>query len=249
MITAIVLTKNEEKNIKACLDSLSWCDEVMVIDDESSDKTREIAEHSGATVYMRSLKNDFANQRNFGLEKATNEWVLFIDADERVPLSLNYEILSIINNPIDAGVGYKIRRIDTMWGRQLSHGETGSASFLRLAKKAGGKWNGEVHEVWQVKGTTKTVKNAILHYPHQSVTEFLTEINTYTDIRAQELYEKKKRYPVVMIAIYPVSKFIVNFFLKRGFQDGIPGLVIALMMSFHSFLVRGKLWQLWINRR
>ena len=126
MISAVVLTKNEEKNIDECLDLLSWCDEIVIIDDNSTDKTIERARARNARIFTRALNEDFAEQRNYGLEKATNDWVLFIDADERVPLSLSYEVLSVIGNPTDVGSGYKLRRIDWMWGKQLRDGEVGN---------------------------------------------------------------------------------------------------------------------------
>src|SRR2546423_7584770 len=105
MISAVVLAKNEEKNIKACLESLSWCDELIVIDDNSTDKTVDIARQKGARIYTHPLNNDFAQQRNFGLDKAKGDWVLFVDADERVPSALWYEIMQRTNEPIDGYSG------------------------------------------------------------------------------------------------------------------------------------------------
>jgi glycosyltransferase involved in cell wall biosynthesis len=244
MISAVVLTRNEEKNIVACLESLSWCDEIIVIDDESTDKTVDLAKKHAAKVYSRSMQNDFSAQRNFGLSKATKEWVLFVDADERISSALWYEVMQYTNNPINPYSGYFIKRVDVMWGKELKFGETGNIKLLRLAKKDLGEWSGRVHEVWKVKGKMLTLQNAMLHYPHQSVKEFLKEINFYTDIRAEELYTRKVTAVWWSVLLYPKAKFALNYFLKRGFLDGIEGLVFALMMSFHSFLVRAKLWTL-----
>src|ERR1700749_2423337 len=113
MVSVIILTKNEEKNIKACLDSVAWCDEKIVIDDHSEDKTVEIAKKMGAKVYPRLLENDFADQRNYGLEKAKGDWIFFVDADERVSSALWYEIMQHTSDSIDDYVGYYIRRQDT----------------------------------------------------------------------------------------------------------------------------------------
>jgi glycosyltransferase involved in cell wall biosynthesis len=245
MISAVILTKNEEENILRCLQSLSWCDELIVVDDNSTDKTIEIAKKKGAKVYSRLLKNDFSAQRNFGLDKAKNDWVLFIDADEKVTSALWYEIMSHTNNPTNEYAGFYIKRIDTMWHKELKHGETGKIKLLRLAKKQSGKWQNNVHEVWKVNGKTLTLNNSMLHYPHPSVGTFLKEINLYTDLRSEELYKKKKQVNWWSIIFYPKAKFIHNYILRAGFLDGLPGLVFALMMSFHSFLVRAKLWLLW----
>lgn len=245
MISAVVLTKNEENNIVDCLESVSWCDEVIVIDDHSTDNIVELAKRTGAIVHSHALDQDFSAQRNFGLQKAQGEWVLFVDADERVSSALWYEIMAMINNPIGGYVGFYLKRKDTLWGKELQYGETGNIKLLRLAKKDAGLWEGYVHETWQVKGKTSVLKNPLIHFPHQTVAEFLTEINYYTTIRAKELYKKKVPVFWWQILLYPKAKFALNYFIKGGFLDGLPGFVFALMMSFHSFLVRSKLWLRW----
>lgn len=247
MISAVVLTKNEEKNIVDCIESLSFCDEVIVIDSNSDDKTVELAKRVRAKVFTRSLDDDFASQRNFGLEKANGEWVLFVDADEVISSALRDEIKSEIRNSKSEIAAYLIKRVDFMWGKKLEHGETGNLKLLRLARKDAGRWEGKVHEAWRVKGRVGELTNPLLHYPHQNITEFLKEINYYTNIRAQELYTQTPRHNDAgwpSIIIYPVGKFFVNYFLKRGFLDGTAGFIVAIFMSFHSFLVRAKLWLL-----
>lgn len=248
MITAIILTKNEEKNIKDCLKSLSWCDEKIVIDDESKDRTQEIAQKLGAKVYTRPLSN-FSDQRNFGLEKAAGDWVLFVDADERISQALWYEIMQHINESFEKFSGFFLKRVDLMWGQELRHGEAGTLKLLRLAKKGTGKWVGSVHEKWNISGRTETLNNPLYHYPHPTVGQFLTEVNKYTDLRAKELYEQRVRTNWFLILLYPKAKFFLNYIIRLGFLDGLPGLVIAIMMSFHSFLVRGKLWLLWEKKK
>lgn len=253
MISVVILTKNEEKNILDCLETVSWADEIIIVDDNSEDRTLEIVENLGLKnikVIRRGLQKDFAAQRNFALSKAKNEWVLFIDADERVSSELRREINDFLieerNSPKFNGI--YIKRRDMLWGKLLKHGETGSIELLRLARKASGKWQGKVHEEWIVGGNTDTFSNYLLHFPHQTISEFLREINFYTTIRAMELYESGRRASLSQIILYPKAKFFVNYFLKLGILDGLEGLVFALLMSFHSFLVRGKLWQLWERR-
>lgn len=242
MISAIILTKNEERNIEACLDSVSWCDEKIIIDDHSTDKTVDLAKKKGAKVFVRSMYNNFSDQRNYGLEKAKGDWILFIDADERISSALWYEIMSHSSEAIEEYAGFYIKRQDTMWGKVLKYGETGNVVLLRLAKKGTGKWEGSVHEQWNIKGKTAVLKNPLEHFPHQTVAEFLREINFYTDIRAEELFKKKIKSNWFSIIVYPKAKFALNYFFRLGFLDGLPGLIFALMMSLHSFLVRSKLW-------
>lgn len=245
MISVVILTKNEEKNIKEALASVLWCEEIVVIDDNSTDKTVEIAKQSGAVVYFRDLAGDFAAQRNFGLEKARGDWIFFLDADERVSEALKNEIQQTIASRRNRYNGYRIKRKDYMWGRELRHGETAGISLLRLGRKGNGKWVDSVHETWNITGHLGELHAPLQHYPHQSVREFLAEINFYTDLRAKELYRQKVKSSWVTILLYTKGKFFQNYLLRFGFLDGIPGLISAIMMSFHSFLVRSKLWLLW----
>lgn len=258
MISAVVLTKNEEKNIRECLLGLKWCDDVLVIDDDSTDETMRMAEEMGATVIKRSLSGDFAKQRNFALRQvytersrsAKGEWVFFVDADERVSKELSEEIKESIKK--DNVNGFYFRRIDNFMGKWLKHGEVGGVGegegfggvkILRLAKKNVGRWKRKVDEIWEVKGKTKTLKNPLLHYSHPTLTEFFTSINERSTLNAKEFYKDGRK--ITLIEWFkPLAKFIQNYFFRLGFLDGNPGFVFAVLMSFHSFLVRGKLYLL-----
>ncbi len=243
-ISVIVLARNEEKNIKECLESVRWADELIIIDDYSIDNTIKIAEKYTKKIYQRKLAGNFSSQRNFAISKANTKWVFFVDADERIPEELKNEIIGILsfNNAYDA---YKIRRIDNMWSKKIKHGEQGSTKILRLFKKEKGKSVGKVHEVIKINGKVGELNNYIIHYPHQSIAQFLKEINIYSTIRANELYDQKIKTNAVLILAYTVGKFIKNYFFMLGFLDGVRGLLLALLMSLHSFLSRGKLWLLW----
>lgn len=244
MISAVVITKNEEKNIVDCLENLSFCGETIVVDDYSDDRTVEIAQRMGAKVFRHALNNDFSNQRNFGLEKAKGDWILFVDADEKVSPALALEIVKLTSYPSRHNGAY-IKRVDFMWGKKMQFGETGNIRFLRLGRKEKGRWEGKVHEKWLVGGSLVTLKNSLEHFPHKTIDEFLKDINYYTDIKAKELYEKGIREHWSSVILKPKGKFLQNYFLKLGFLDGIQGFIFAILMSFHSFQVRGKLWQLW----
>jgi len=249
MLSTIVLTRNEEKNIKACLESVKFCDEVIVIDDYSDDSTMKLAKKLGAKVFKRKLNGDFAAQRNYGLDKAKGEWVLFIDADERVPLILKDEILTEVqiqkhigSESVPAHQGFYLKREDILWEKKLRHGESGQTKLLRLARKGSGKWARKVHETWNVAGEVKTLKNFLLHYPHQTISEFLVDVNKYSTVHAQENYHKGKQSNVLKILLWPKLKFSQNYVFKGGLLDGDPGFVAAMMMSFHSFLAWSKLY-------
>lgn len=247
-LSAVVIVRNEEKNIVDCLDSLKFCDEIVVVDDYSDDRTPEILErvsrdNSKIKITKRRLDNNFSQQRQFGIEYSVNDWILFVDADERITKELAIEIMENLSEP-DCD-GFLIPRVDYLWGKELKHGETGSTKLLRLFDKTRGSLKGRVHEVWETKNKVGALVNPILHYPHPTISEFLKDINFYTDLRAEELYKKKVKSNFFKIILYTKGKFFMNYFVKLGFLDGAPGLVHAVMMSFHSFLVRGKLWLLW----
>lgn len=249
MISAVVLVKDQSEQLKKCLRSLSWCDEVVVIDDYSTDDSLDVAKKMGARVFQRDLNNNFSEQRNFGMGKAKNQWVFFVDADEIVSSALAKEIHQHISQFLSTANGFFVKRTDYLWGRRLGHGEVGDKKLLRIGKKGKGEWVGSVHEEWRIFGETGTFVNELSHYPHQSIREFLSEINRYSTIRAKELHEKNIKYPAISTLLYPSGKFLLNYVVKRGFQDGVPGMIVALMMSFHSFLVRGKLWQEWNTKK
>lgn len=244
MISAVILTKNEEQNIERCLKSVRWCDETIVIDDNSIDKTVEIAKKYKTTIYSHPLSNNFSAQRNLGILKAKNEWILFVDADEIVSDALAYEIsnaVQIKDQNSRSFNGFYVKRADFIWGKQLRYGEA-SIRLLRLGRKGMGTWRGMAHEEWRIEGSVGCLRNSLLHFPHKNLAEFLKEINFYTDIRARELKDKNTNVYFWSIVLYPLGKFLVNYIVKSGFKDGIPGLIFAITMSFHSFLVRGKLW-------
>lgn len=251
LITAIILTKNEGKNIAKCIKSVDFCDEILVIDDNSTDETTDIINKLGnkkVKILHHSLDGNFSQARNFGLQKAQNDWILFIDADERVSEALAFEASNAISNWENKlgneYSGFYIKRFDCILGRELKYGESG-IKLIRLAKKGVGKWVGKVHEKWQIERKTGVLKNPLIHFPHQTIAEFIKEINFYTTVRAEELHDKNTKVYWWSVIFYPLNKFAINYFYKRGFLDGIQGLIFAIIMSFHSFLVRSKLWLLW----
>src|SRR3989344_5266146 len=248
MLSAVVLTKNEERNIERCLGGLDFCNEIIIVDDYSNDRTLEKIQKALKSkvykVFHRELKGDFADQRNFGLSKTGADWVLFIDADEIVTSNLKDEIISTVRQTDREG--FYIRRRDFFWGKELKFGEIRMArnkGILRLVKKNSGKWMGNVHEVFHTVENTGKLKNFLNHYPHPTIKEFISDINNYSTLRAQELYNQGKNTNILEIMFTPALKFIYTFLFNLGFLDGAAGFTYAFMMSFHSYLVRAKLYQ------
>lgn len=215
MISAIILN-DHNRDIKKTLVSLKWCDEII--------------------VWTKPINGNFAKARNEAMITAKNEWVLFLDSDE----TLKDDTLQTLQGVIlkDEHDGFYLKRRDFFWNHEIKFGEAGSSRLLRFGKKSAGIWKRKVHEYWDIKNTA-ILDNLILHYPHSTVSEFLNSINRYTDI---DVFEQKK-FSYFRLFFYPPGKFIYNYVFKLGFLDGYPGLVYAFMMSFHSLLVRVKMWE------
>lgn len=248
-ISILLLTHNEEKNLQkywGWLNKVKRVNEIIVIDDNSTDQTREILKNFESKqikvkIFERGLDNNFSDQRNFAITKTTNNWILWLDADEKPSASL-IRFLNHIGNL--EYKNYAFKRNDIFIGQELKHGENSSQYFLRFFNKKYGHFTGAVHEIWQSPMKTKHHKAHIHHYPHQSLKGFIKKINFYSDIRAQELFDQNEKTNLFQIIFYPIAKFIQNYFFRLGFLDATPGIIMALGMSFHSFLVRAKLWHL-----
>jgi glycosyltransferase involved in cell wall biosynthesis len=243
-LTSVILTKNEEINIEHCLKSLSFCDEILVIDDFSEDDTIKKVQNYNQEIkiFKRHLNGNFAAQRNYGLNKARGKWILFIDADESISRKLEAEIIKYTHDKSTKFQGYYFKREDVIWGKKLRYGETGAVRLLRLAKRHSGKWIRIVHETWEIEGETSLLKNPILHYPHPTLREFINDINIMSSLHAKANMEEGKNSSLSKIIIWPLGKFIFNYIIKFGFLDGVPGYVLAGVMSLNSFLAWSKLW-------
>jgi glycosyltransferase involved in cell wall biosynthesis len=241
MLTAVVLTHNEETNLDRSLKSLKFCDQILIIDDNSTDSTLNIAKKYHSKIINHPLNGDFSSQRNFALSKITSGWVLFIDADEEVSQPLALEIITATTQSLYRG--FLLYRVDTLWGRLQTHGDT-NTSLVRLGLVGSGTWSGRVHETWNITGQIGSLKSILHHYPHPKISQFISEINYYSTLRAEELYFNHKRAKIVSVILYPAGKFIQLYLIKLGVLDGMPGLLSAMCMSFYSFLVRGKLYLL-----
>lgn len=249
-LSLLLLTKNESKNIDKNFNWLPTCKsikEIIVVDDSSSDNTIELCQKLGSKnrivkIFNRDLNNDFASQRNFGVSKTNHNWVLWLDADEKPSKKLIRFINHFDKKQYKA---YAFKRQDIFLGHVLKHGENASLNFTRLFSKNYGSFYGRVHEVWKTKRITKNTNLIIYHYSHQTVKSLVQKINFYTDIRAQELFNKGIKTNMFQIIFYPIGKFFQNYFFRLGFLDGTPGIIMSLCMSFHVFLNKSKLWHLY----
>lgn len=243
-ITVAILSKNEEKNLKQLLPTLSFANEILVIDDYSTDASPNIAKKFKAKVINHALNNDFSAARQYALTHSRNEWVLFIDADERLsPELINW--LKAGEPQTDLG-GYSFRRRDWFWQQPLNYGEAGFCRLVRLVNKHQGRFKRPVHEVWDSEKPIFAVKDDCLinHYPHPTIASFLHHVNFYSTLNANYYYQQKRPANLLTLFFLPWFKFIYTYFCKLGFLDKAPGFIYSFMMSFHSFLTQAKLYQL-----
>lgn len=240
-LTCVIIAKNEEKQITDAITSASFCDEIVVIDNGSSDKTVEISQKLGAVVYSLPTVNDFSQMRNFGLKKAQGKWVLFLDADERISEELKNEIIQAINNPSLTHVGYLLKREDFFLNYKVHFGGF-NKYLLRLGLRESGEWKRRVHETWKITGKKRNLRYPLIHISNKTLGEYLTKINLYFETHASENYLEGKKSNIVKIVLFPVFKFIASYIFKLGFLDKEHGFVNAMFMSFHSFLTWSHLW-------
>lgn len=239
-LSAVILARNEEENIADCINSVSFADEILVIDDNSTDNTGSYAKSAGANVFKRSLKKNYASQKNFALSKAKGEWILFIDADERISRGLQDEIIeSIGSDEIDA---YEFRRIDKFLGKWLKYGDIGAYRDIRLMKRNVGKWNRVVHEYFVTSGNVGQLNNPLHHYSHPTVGKLVESTNRWSGWHAEANKKEGKTSSIVRVLFWPGFKFLDTFLIKKGFLDGVRGFVFAIFVSFHSYLAWSKLW-------
>ncbi len=246
MITAIIITLNEEKNIPKALESVKdLADEVIVVDCGSKDKTVELAKEFGAKVFIREFDN-FANQKNWAVLKASNEWILSLDADEIISKELAGEIkIAIQDNNYS---GYLIPRRNFILGAEIKHSRWSPDSHIWLWKKDKGKWVGDVHEEVKVLGKIGLLKSAKIHNSHQSVTDFIEANDQYSDLESQILFSNKVPFSFLKMIKMSAFEFCIRFFYKRGFLDGWRGFTLSYLMAIYQLMVWIKLWDLEKNK-
>lgn len=241
-ISAIIIAGNEEDNIRDCLESVKWCDEIILVDSESKDKTVEIAKEYTDKVLIKKWEG-FAKQKRYSLEQASNEWVISIDADERVSPELKNEIRKLLEGESQFD-GYKIPRENYFLNKQIKYCGWGNDYQLRLFKKSKTKvTDRKVHEGFVVDGNVSKLQNVIIHHTQKTIFGTITKINIYSTLEAQEKFEKKKVKPSQIIT-HPIAAFLNYYISRKGYKDGVHGLMISLIHAMTNMLTYMKLWEM-----
>jgi len=239
MISVIIITKNEEKSIQRCLESIKWADEIVIVDSGSKDKTIEIANKYGAKVFEKKFEG-YSIQKNFAIEKAAGNWLISIDADEVITTELKEEIQKITENPTKYAA-FKIPRRLFFQGRFMKWGGCYPNYQVRIFRKDKAKFDiVPVHEKLIVDGDIGKLKGGMTHYSYENLTDYFDRFNRYTSLDARKRYNKGKRF-CLWHYLVPLHKFVSMYFFELGFLDGIQGLNWAILCAFYDIVKFMKL--------
>lgn len=242
-LSAVVITKDEEERVRACLESVAWADEVVVVDAESTDKTAQIAREFTDHVYVRPWPG-FAAQKNFGLEQATGDWTLSVDADEEVSRELREEIEAVLAASGAACAGYRIPRRNLFWGRWVRYGGLYPDWQLRLFRRGRGRFVARaVHESVEVEGEVGRLRAALVHRSYRDVADFLARADRYSTLAAEEWLGSGRPARLSDLVLRPAGRFLSMYVVHAGFLDGWRGFLLAALYAYYVLIRSAKVWE------
>jgi glycosyltransferase involved in cell wall biosynthesis len=242
-VTAIVITFNEAANIEAALASLSFANEILVVDSESSDETVALARRFTDRVIVRPWPGYIA-QKNFAAAQASHDWIFSLDADERVTPALADEIKAAIATPSKAA-GYRVPRVTFHLGRWMRSTDWYPDYQLRLYDRRQGRWSGRyVHESVKTDGRVGDLRSELQHYAYRDLAHHFQTMDRYTTLAARQMFEDGRRAGLLDLLIHPPAAFFRNYILRGGIRDGVPGLIVSAMNARYVGLKFAKLWEL-----
>jgi glycosyltransferase involved in cell wall biosynthesis len=241
-ISAIIPTLNEEIHIAEAIKSVSFADEIIVIDSFSTDKTIEIAEKLNVKIIKRKF-DDFSSQKNHAIKQAKYNWIYILDADERVTSKVKKEILEAVKKPKDF-VGFYVRRTFYFCGRKVNYSGFQRDNVIRLFLKEHCKYSGLVHEKIISNGKIGFLKNKIDHFSYRNYDHYISKLNHYAAIRAEELHESGKKVNIYHVMVKPGARFFIHYFIRLGFLDGFTGFLVAKTQAYGVLTRYIKLWLL-----
>ena len=242
-VTATVITFNEAANIQAALESLSWADEIIVVDSESTDRTVAIARQFTDKVIVRPWPG-YVAQKNFAAAQASHDWIFSLDADERVSPALASEVVARLGRTATAS-GFRVPRVTYHLGRWIRSTDWYPDYQLRLYDRRRGQWSGRhVHESVKAEGPVADLRGELWHYAYRDLAHHVQTMDRYTTLAARQMFEEGRRAGWLDLAVHPPAAFVRNYLLRRGFRDGIPGLIVSAMNARYVGLKFAKLWEL-----
>ena len=244
-ISAVLITKNVEHIIERCLNSISWMDEIVIVDGCSSDRTVEIAKRYNAKIIIHPFGGDFGEERNMGAMHATGDWIIQMDADEVMSSGLRNALEKILSNDSGEYTGYKFRRLNFFLGHPMRYG--GWYHYMtQIYKRGYGIFKGRVHHSLELKGKMGEIDEYVEHYPFENLEQFVERQNRYTSLEAQELFDLKGILPKNVIAYNlkwrPVKLFWKLYVKKKGFLEGFYGFIFSFLYAWVYFIKWAKYW-------
>jgi glycosyltransferase involved in cell wall biosynthesis len=242
-LTVTIITLNEAAHIGAAIDSAAFADEILVVDSGSSDETAGIARTRGARVLTRAWTG-YVDQKNFAAGQASHDWILSLDADERIPAALAGEVRGVLAGEPPYH-GYRVPRVTFHLGRWIRTTDFYPDYQTRLYDRRFARWRGRyVHESVSVDGPSGRLKHDLEHYSFADLRDQIERINQYSTLAARQMYEAGRRTGPIEILVHPPAAFLRNYVLRKGFLDGSAGLTISLMNAWSVGLKFMKLWEL-----
>jgi glycosyltransferase involved in cell wall biosynthesis len=249
-LSVTIITRNEAAQVGDCLESVRWADELVVVDTGSVDRTVEICAKYTPYVYRRAWEG-YAQAKNAAIDLASGDWILSLDADERVSAGLQAEIATLQRLPMARHAdGYAVPRRNYLWGHWLQHGGLYPDYQIRLFKRGKGRFKAQrVHESVAVEGRVERLRHPIEHYSYQGLSDIIQRLDRYTELAALDRWEQGQSFRLGALITRPMGRFLRNYVLKQGVRDGIPGLIMAVSYAYGVFVREARLWEMARGRR
>jgi len=242
-LSVTIITKNEAAHVADAIDSVAWADDIIVVDSESTDDTAAIAARHRARVVVRAWPG-YAAQKNYAASLAACDWILSLDADERVTPALADEIRAMLAGA-PGHAAYRIPRVTWHLGRWIRTTDWYPDHQLRLYDRRTAEWTGRyVHEAVAVRGTVGELRGELQHFAFRDISDHLETIDRYTTYAARQMHEGGRSAGWAQIVVHPPLAFLRNYILRGGVRDGVVGLIVSAMNSYYVFLKFAKLWEL-----
>ncbi|MBI5476072.1 MAG: glycosyltransferase family 2 protein [Ignavibacteriales bacterium] len=240
-ISVIIITHNEESNIEECLKSINWIDEIIIVDSQSTDKTVSLAQNYTKNIFIKEWLG-YSAAKNFALQQCKYDWVLWLDADERITPELAEEIKEIINIQNNNYSGYEVARRAYFLGKWIKHCGWYPGYVTRLFKKENVKFDDSaVHEKIIINGEISRLKNDLLHFTDDNLYHYLHKFNRYTSLAVEDLTRSRKIFSIYDIIVRPTFLFFKMYFIRKGFLDGMHGFILSLLSASYVFVKYAKL--------
>ena len=247
-VSVYMITYNNEETIERALKSVTWANEIVIVDSFSNDRTVEIGRKFTNKLYQRKWPGH-RDQYQYAADLTSHEWNMFIDADEEVSPELSKEIREVLSQKASDVDGFFVYRRTFYLGRWIRYGGWYPDGEIRLYRRDKGKWEGGLHARVVVNGRVQPLKNLYYHYTYRNISDQIQTIDKYSRIAAEDMAQEGEKFSLFKLLFHPPFRFIKEYFFKLGFRDGLPGLVIVISTMYYVFIKYAKLWELMRTQR